>query len=243
MGNGSVSALPLYLRLKEILQEHIETGRLQPGDRVPSERELSEQYDMSRMTVRHALTELVNEGVLVRQQGRGTFVGRPKIRQALAGLTSFSEDMQARGLRPGGKVLSLQIVQAPRKVRTSLGLDESHWVVRIERLRLADDEPMALEITHLSAGRFGGLVHDDLNHTSLYRLMEEKYGAKVTAATQSIEPALADATLARHLGVREGALLLLLERVTYDSNGVPTEYVSSYYRGDRYRFIVELQRR
>lgn len=243
MAHAPEHSIPLYLRLKETLQENIESGRLQPGDRVPSERELSEQFSMSRMTVRHALTELVSEGVLTRQQGRGTFVGRPKIRQALAGLTSFSEDMLARGLRPGGRVLSLQIVQAPRKVRTALGLDESHWVVRVERLRLADDEPMALEMTHLSAGRFGGLVHEDLTNSSLYRILEEKYGAKVAAATQSIEPAIADATLARHLSVREGSLLLLLERVTYDTSGAPMEFVSSYYRGDRYRFTVELQRR
>jgi GntR family transcriptional regulator len=235
--------LPLYLRVKENLLEQIEGGKMQPGDRVASERELSEQFGISRMTVRHALTDLVTEGVLTRQQGRGTFVGRPKIRQALSGLTSFSEDMIARGLRPGGLVLSRHLTTAPRRVRAALDLGEEEQVVRLERLRLADDEPMALETTYLDGGRFGSLLDEELQNVSLYRWLESRYGVRVARATQSIEPAQADGGLARLLRVREGSLLLLLERVTFDEQDRPIEFVSSLYRADRYRFTVELQRR
>lgn len=233
----------LYQRLKELLLEEIDGGRLKPDDQVPSERELSERYAMSRMTVRHALTELVNEGMLYRHQGKGTFVARPKIRQKLMGLTSFTEDMVSRGMKPGARVLSVQITTAPYRVRQALGLeDENAQVLRVERLRLADDEPMALEVTHLPVARFEALVRESLENVSLYDVLEKRYGVKPVVATQTIEPALADAQLARVLKVREGALLLLLERTTRDEHDEPIEFVSSHYRGDRYRFIAELQR-
>lgn len=236
---------PLYQRLMELLQEEIDAGRLKPGDQVPSERELADQYSMSRMTVRHALTELVNEGILYRQQGKGTFVALPKIRQKLGGLTSFTEDMVSRGLRPGAHVLSVQVVPAPYRVRHALGLPDdaaAAEVLRVERLRLADGEPMALEVTHLPLTRIHGLSGENLDNVSLYERLQQ-YGVVPNHATQTIEPAAADAALARVLKVREGALLLLLERTTYDQRGEAIEFVSSHYRGDRYRFMVELQRR
>lgn len=233
----------LYQRIKEYLQEEIDAGRLAAGDRVPSERELAERFNISRMTVRHALTELVNEGTLYRYQGKGTFVARPKIRQGLTGLTSFTEDMRSRGLTPGARVLSVSAVPAPYKARKALGLDHETRVVRIERLRLADDEPMALEVTHLPYTRFANLESENLEDQSLYQLLKAKYGINILSATQTIEPAVADGRLAEVLSVPEGALLLLLERTTVDERGEPVEFVSSYYRGDRYRFVVELQRR
>jgi GntR family transcriptional regulator len=232
----------LYQQVKEILQVEIDAGRLQVNDRVSSERELSDRYGMSRMTVRHALTELVNEGVLYRQQGKGTFVARPKIRQKLMGLTSFTEDMASRGMVPGARVLTVQLVTAPYTARQALGLPEDAKVVRVERLRLADGAPMALEVVHLPE-QFSEVMHQSLEDTSLYALLEQRFGVRVLSATQSIEPAQADAGLARILKTREGALLLLLERITFDERGQPVEFVSSHYRADRYRFIVELQRR
>lgn len=113
----SQPVMPLYRRLMDYLLEEIDAGRLQPGQQIPLERELSERFRMSRMTVRHALNELVNEGMLFRHQGKGTFVGRPRIRQKLRGLSSFTEDMLNRGLRPGGRVLSIEVVSAPYRVR------------------------------------------------------------------------------------------------------------------------------
>lgn len=237
-------AAPLYQRLKELLQAEIDAGHLNPGDQVPSERELAERFDMSRMTVRHALTEMVNDGTLYRQQGRGTFVARPKIRQKLMGLTSFTEDMVSRGMKPGAHVLSVQVTPASYKARQALGLaEEDAQVLRVDRLRLADGEPMALEVTHLPLPRFADLTNESLENTSLYTLLAERHGVRVLTATQTIEPAVTDTTLGRTLQVREGALLLLLERTTFDERGEPVEFVSSHYRADRYKFVVELQRR
>lgn len=239
----SQPAMHLYKRLMDFLLEEIDAGALQPGHRIPSERELSERFHMSRMTVRHALNELVNEGVLYRHQGKGTFVGRPKIRQKLRGLSSFTEDMLSRGLRPGSRVLSVEVVPAPYRVRQGLGLAEQSHVVRLERLRLADGEPMALEVTHLPYPRFAGIVGESLENISLYSILEDRFGLSFGTAQQAIEPALADSTLARTLWVKEGSLLLLLERITFSQQGEPVEFVSSHYRADRYRFEVELDRR
>ncbi|MFZ5816783.1 MAG: GntR family transcriptional regulator [Bacillota bacterium] len=235
-------SMHLYKRLMDYLLEEIDAGRLQSGQQIPSERELSERFRMSRMTVRHGLNELVNQGVLYRQQGKGTFVGRPKIRQKLRGLSSFTEDMLSRGLRPGGRVLTVEVVAAPYRVRQALRLAESSHVVRIERLRLADGDPMALEVTHLPYPRFASLVGENLENASLYGLLVDKFGVVFGTALQAIEPALADAALARTLWVKEGSLLLLLERTTFSQQGEPVEFVSSYYRADRYRFEVELER-
>lgn len=237
------SALHLYQRIREHLLEEIDAGRLKAGEKVPSERELADSFKISRMTVRHALTELVNEGVLYRHQGKGTFVAKPKIRQGLAGLTSFTEDMLARGLKPGARLLTVEVAPASYKIRHSLGLDEGAMVILLERLRLADGEPMALEQVHLPYPRFAPVLEADLENASLYRLLEEVLGIQMASAIQTIEPTTADANLARTLAVREGALLLMTERTTYDERGEPFEHATSYYRGDRYRFVAHLQRR
>lgn len=233
---------PLYQQIKEYLLEEIDVGRLEIGDRVPSERDLAERFRISRMTVRHALTELSYEGFLSRQQGRGSFVARPKIPQRLTGLTSFTEDMLSRGMKPGARVLSIQVAAPGYKIRRTLNLKIDDPVVRIERLRLADGEPMALEVVHLPARRFPELEKVDLENRSLYTVLEERYGVTMASAVQTIEPAAADSAMAQVLAVREGTLLLLLERTTLDADHEPLEYVTSYYRGDRYRFVVELHR-
>lgn len=239
----SQPVVPLYRRLMDYLLEEIDAGRLQPGQQIQSERELAEHFGMSRMTVRHALNELVNQGTLFRHHGKGTFVARPKIRQKLRGLSSFTEDMLNRGLRPGGRVLSIEVVVAPYRVRQALGLAEQSHAIRVERLRLADAEPMALETTHLPYPRFAGLVNESLEDLSLYKLLQDRFHVSFGTAMQAIEPALADANLARTLWVKEGSLLLLLERTTFAQQGDPVEFATSYYRADRYRFEVELDRR
>lgn len=236
------SSVPLYYQLKERIREQIEAGILKPGDKIPSERELSLAYGMSRMTVRQGLTELVNEGLLYREQGKGTFVSLPKISQGLMKLTSFTEDMLRRGLQPGGRVLSLEVVEATPRLAGILVLPEDRRIYRLERLRLADGHPMALEITHLPYHVFPDLMREELGHRSLYAILETKYGVKVQRAIQSLEPVVANHYEAEILGVAPGAPLLLMERTTYDVSDRPIEYVKSLYRGDRYKFVVELTR-
>ncbi|HLN60177.1 MAG TPA: GntR family transcriptional regulator [Symbiobacteriaceae bacterium] len=242
-GLGKDAPIPLYYQIKTRLLESIETGQLKPGDQVPSERELTTHFSVSRMTARQALTELENQGYLYRLQGKGTFVATPKLDQPLAGLTSFTEDMRRRGLEPGAQVLSAEEVPAGRKAARALGLSETAPVFRLERLRLAGGDPMALEIAHVPAALVPGLAQEGTLERSLYGLLRERYGIRLVRATQSLEAVAANEYEAQVLHVKEGTPLLLLERVSRDEQDRPVEFVRSLYRGDRYRFITELNRR
>lgn len=239
---GKNVPIPLYYQIKTRLMEAIENGQLKPGDRVPSERELTEKFNVSRMTARQALAELESQGVLYRVQGKGTFVATPKLEQPLAGITSFTEDMRRRGLEPGARVLSVEEVPAGRRVGRALGLAETTPVFRLERLRLAGGEPMALEVSHIPVALCPALFTVDFADQSLYKILAETFGVKLVKAVQSLEAVPADAYEADVLHVREGTPLLLLERISRDSTDRPAEFVRSLYRGDRYRFTTELQR-
>lgn len=232
--------IPLYHQIKTRLLELIENGQLKPGDRVPSERELTERFGVSRMTARQALVELETQGYLVRIQGKGTFVATPKFEQPLVRLTSFTEDMRRRGLEAGARVLSAGEAPAGRRVAQALSIEEMAPVYRLERLRLAGGEPMAVEISHLNAARFPGLLGFDIVYRSLYEILRVEYGVTLVRALQSMEAVPADARQAESLHVREGSPLMLMERVSRDQHDHPVEVTRSYYRGDRYRFLTEL---
>jgi len=239
---GKGVPVPLYYQIKTRLREAIEAGELRPGDRVPSERELTQRFQVSRMTARQALTELEAEGYLQRIQGKGTFVALPKVEQPLASLTSFTEEMRRLGMQPGAQVRSVREVAAGRMVGALLGIPETEPVVRLERLRLADGQPMALEVSHIPSRLVPGLVNRDLSAVSLYEVLERVYHIRLVRASQSLEAVAAGAQEAEVLQVREGAPLLLLERVARDETGQAVEYVRSLYRGDRYRFVADLVR-
>lgn len=235
------SAGPLYFQLKRLLLELIDNEELKPGERIPSERELSRQFGISRMTVRQALAELVHESVLLRRQGRGTFVADRKIVQGLMELSSFSEDMRRRGMVPGARLLEVQLQEASRKVERALALGADRRVLVVRRLRLADGEPMALEVTHLPYTLVGSLPRERLEG-SLYEYLEKDLGIELASAHQTLEPVVAAEEEARLLGVPPGSPLLLMERTTLSRSGAPVEFVRSVYRGDRYKFFVELKR-
>ncbi len=235
--------VPLYYQLRRMIQEKIENEELKPGDRLPSEREIAEEYGISRMTVRQGITELVRTGLLYRKQGKGTFVAEPKIEQGMVNLTSFTEDMMQRGLVPGARVVDARCVEATRKIAGLLKLGVDRRVIRIERLRLANGEPMALETSHIPYQVGPSLVDEELSSQSLYELLERRFGVRLASARQSVEPVLANEYEARLLGVEEGSPLLLIERITCTASGEPVEYAKSVYRGDKYKFYVDLARR
>ncbi len=145
------SPIPIYYQLKQYILKLIETGELQPGDAIPSEREFGERFGISRMTVRQAITNLANERVLYRVKGKGTFVMAPKLEQSLQGLTSFTEDMKARGMKASSKLLSFGIISADENLAKELEIKENDEVYEIKRIRLAEEIPMALERTYISA--------------------------------------------------------------------------------------------
>lgn len=231
--------VPKYYGLKRHLLEMTQT--LPPGSPVPPERTLSVEFGTSRTTVRQALQELVVEGRLERIQGKGTFVAKPKVAQALR-LTSYTEDMRAQGLEPTSKLLDVGYVIADDTLAEKLAIKPRTRVVRIERLRLANGEPMAIETTHLAAQRFPGLRRHLAKSHSLYAVLDEKYGVRLRSAEETIETVPAPPREAHLLGTDVGLPLLLLSRHSIGEDGEPVEYVRSVYRGDRYKFVAHLER-
>lgn len=235
------SPIPIYYQLEEHIKELIEKGELMPGDALPAEREYAEQYQISRMTVRQAFTQLVNEGYLYRLQGKGTFVSDRKIEQALQGLTSFTEDMKARGLVPGSKLIHFEIIPASLQIASQLSIQENGPVYEITRIRLADNVPMALETNYISANLVKGLTEQIVNQ-SLYAYIEEQLNFRIDHASQVIESSIASEQEAECLKINKGSPILLIQRNTFLSDGTPVEFVKSSYRADRYKFMIQMKR-
>ena len=232
--------LPKYYRVKESLREMIQTRGLGEGEMIPPERELCELYGVSRMTARQAVMELVNEGLLYREQGKGTFVAGQKLQHEAARLTSFTQDMKTRGMEVSSEVVEVAEDGAPPAAARALGIETGEPIVRVKRVRSADDQPMALETSHLLYDLARGVLDADLTKGSLYEELR-KLGVKIAWAEQSYEATLVNDGEARHLGVPAGSAALLIERVTFDDGDRPFEYVKSVYRGDRYRVTTVLK--
>lgn len=228
---------PKYYLVKRHLLELIES--LEPGALVPTERELTVTLATSRTTVRQALGELVGEGRLVRRQGSGTYVAEPKMTWPLQ-MTSFTEQAAANGFIASAQLLSAERVRATGEAAARLRLQPGAYVYRIERLRLADETPMAVETSHLSVARFPGLIKAVRRASSLYRVLAEAYGVKPVTAEETIETRAAAPREAALLGTDTGAPMLVLGRHSFEADGTPVEWVRSWYRGDRYTFVARL---
>src|SRR5579875_3791663 len=231
--------LPKYYTVKRQLLEL--TATMAAGSPVPPERELARAYGTSRTTVRQALAELVVEGRLLRMQGKGTFVAKPKVAQVLE-LASYTEGLREHGLHPQTRILEIGYVAADDQLAALLGIRPGGRALRVHRLRLADGEPMSVDTSHLPARRFPGLRKQLGRHTSLYETLASAYGVQLTEAEETIETVLADPHNAGLLGVDVGLPLLLLSRHAVDATGEPVEWAQSWYRGDRYKFVTRLRR-
>lgn len=226
-------------RLQEILEDFVTTS--EPGERLPSERELASRHGVARMTVRGAIDQLVRDGRVHRVQGQGTFVSEPRIAQS-ASLTSFSEDMAARGMVPSSIVLAQEVVPSVPAVALALELPEGEPIVRIERIRQGDGDPIALERSHLPARRFRGLDQVPLSDHSLYQVLHDEFGCELGTSEQRIAAvALSDAE-AHLLHTDSDTPALRIERVTRDTERSPVEFVRSVYRGDRFELHTEQHR-
>jgi len=243
--DGAADGLPASLpdgpkgqALREILEAlAAERG---PGAALPSERLLAEHYGLARMTVRGEVDRLVAAGVIYRLHGRGSFVAEPRVAQAGA-LSSFSEDMRARGMTPGSLVVSQRLIPAGPFLAGALEVAPGAPVAEIERVRTADGTPLALERAHLPAERFPDVAEADLEHGSLFELLAERYGVSLSEADQRVVAVTVDVAEAAALGVAEGSPGLRFHTLARDGDGTPAYYATSLYRGDRYE--IELRQR
>jgi GntR family transcriptional regulator len=239
LAEDASTRIPKYYRLKRHLLSITES--MPPGTPVPPERTLSVEFGTSRTTVRQAVHELVVEGRLTRVQGRGTFVAQPKVTQQLQ-LTSYTEDMRAQGLEPTSRLVEIGFIPADSELASRLAINAGTRVLRIERLRFANGEPMAIEAVHVAASRFPSLRKHLEKNMSLYSALAENYGVRVAQATETIETLPAPPREAALLNTDIGLPMLLLTRHSWDEEHKPVEFVRSLYRGDRYRFTAHLRR-
>lgn len=229
---------PKHAQLTGVLAD-LAVRELGPDVAIPSERELMTTYGVSRATVRRAIDTLVTDGLLRRIHGKGTFVARPRLESTLH-LASFSQDMRRRGLTPSTRSLGIERELPPTDVAAALALGRSGEAWRIERVRLADGQPIALEQGWYPEAALPGLDREDLGG-SLYEVFRTRYGHTIDAAEQTLWGETADVTLARRLDAPIHTPLLVFRRVS-SAAGTPLEYVVSRYRGDCYQLHMSLGR-
>ncbi len=229
---------PLYLRLQTMIQAAVTEGRLKPQQALPAEREIATTLGVSRVTVRKAISGLVDDGILTQKRGSGTFVSKPPhhVEQRLSRLTSFSEDMAARGLTPGFVWLERSTGHASTEEVMVFGLSTGEKVTRLHRLRLADGVPMAIELATVPA-RF--LPDPSLVERSLYKVLDAA-SLLPTRALQRFSAVNLEPLDAERLGVEPGTAALRIERISYLEDGNVVEFTRSFYRSDAYDFVAEL---
>ncbi len=209
------------------------------GQAIPSERQLSAELGVSRLTLRAALDELAREGYVIRRRGSGTFVSEPKIAQELT-MTSFTEDMRRRGMDPGSRTLGLEVVPAGARLGRFLHVSPSEPIVVAKRLRLADRETMAIETLHVREALVPGLTQRDLDGQSFYEILRDRFGIVIAGGAQTIEPTVTNEEESEALGIPLHSPAFLFERVTHSESNEIVEFVHSIYRGDRYRLVTDL---
>lgn len=234
------TAVPRYIQIADNLREQIESGELTPGERLPSERALSETWRVSRMTLRAALRTLEQKGLLVRRQGAGTYVAEPKIERHAGRLVPFTETMRSRGYKTGTRIIAWEQRPSAALVAAKLQIPIHAVVYIIHRLRLLNQEPVLLEKFAMPAALFPNLETHDLENRSVYEIAEMEYGIIAGTAQQSLEPVVATAYEAEWLGIEVGTPLMLERRLAFDQEKRPFEYGHDLYRGDRFRFITEV---
>ena len=235
------SPLTLSYQLKQILEEMVSSEKYKIGDPFPTERDIAEQFGVSRITVREAIGHLVYQGILRREQGRGTFVAQPKAYERINELISYTQDMRNRGMKPSSKVLALKLERPSWEIMNSLRLGESDKVIKLARLRLADKEPMTIQTTYLSYNVCPEVYEKEFDWTTQsLNLVLKDLGFEVMSAVQRISADTANDLEAELLEIPSGSPLLIGEQISYLSNDRPIETLKSIYRADRYDIVVNL---
>lgn len=236
MAQNGRDRTPAYKRIRTVIWKRIKTGQLKPGDVVDSERDLAKIHQVSLMTARHALTSLEREGIVERRRGAGTFVAAPKIH--FNRLMSYTEQMASRGLVACSQLLSVKLIDRESEIAARLGMPINTPLVRVERLRRAANEPLALETCYLSGEEFGGLVSAGLARNSLFSILERDYDIELAHADEEVDATAADPRLAELFAVAPGTPLLRIRQVIYSTKGKATIYVLGFYRSDRHTLLI-----
>lgn len=235
------SKVPLYHQLYEILRGYIIRGDWPPGTMIPPESELCNSYEVSQITARQALDNLVSDGLIYRQRGRGSFVAQPAIETSLTRIISFSEDMRQRGYTPGSRVFYSGLTGAPQGLAQNLQVEPGEELAQIYRLRFADVEPLSIEKSSLVHRYCPGVLDGNFEAVSLRETLGNQYAIRLVRARQSIRALNATLEQAELLSIKPDSALLGIERVSYTQHNIPVEYLQIFYRADRYVLYTELQ--
>ena len=237
-----MSSLTLYTKVEETIAAEIADGEYGPGDQLPTEDELLQRFEVSRITVRRAIQNLVQRGLLEIRRGRGTFVLEPRIEAELTKLSGFVEDMNAAGRKASARVLSQSVVSATALIAERLRLGRGTRVMRIERVRLADGQPVSFDQTFLPLALGRKIVRNDLRTHPIFTLLEEKYGVSLLEADYALEAVAASKVVSEALQVTVGTPIFQIERTSRTTNYEPIDYEVLSYRGDLVRFVTKLFR-
>ena len=237
-----LSPVPLYAQIKDILRARILDGSYQPHQQMPSESEMMATFNVSRITVRQALNDLQNEGLIFRIHGKGTFVSKPKAFQDLGRLQGFGEAMRQMGYETFARVLSIKSVTPSAQVAERLQLPKRARVTELQRVRFLNREPISLDVSYVPLAIGNRLAKEDLAARDVFVILENDYGIALGHAELQIGSTLADDTLAAQLKVEEGSPVLFIERTTHTADGRPIDYEHLYYRGDAFQYKVRVDR-
>ncbi|WP_208873055.1 GntR family transcriptional regulator [Levilactobacillus brevis] len=229
---------PIYIQIHNDIKRAIEAGKWAVGDQIPSERELSRNFDVSRMTLRQAIQTLVDEGILERQVGSGTYVANQKVQEKMSGVTSFTDLMLTQGKQPTSKTISYHVMNPSLSEAEKLKLNEDDQVLRMERIRYGDDVPICFEVATVPEKLVDGLSKKEVT-SSLYRALEDKKQLSPGKAQQTVSAMSASERIAEYLSIKRGDAILRLRQVTYLQDGTPFEYVRTQYVGKRFEFYLE----
>jgi GntR family transcriptional regulator len=238
-----MSSSTLYARVEETIAAEIAAGEYRPGDQLPPEDELLQRFEVSRITVRRAIQNLVQRGLLEIRRGRGTFVLEPHIEAELTKLSGFVEDMNAAGRKASARVIRQGIVTATARIADHLQLVRGARVMQIERVRLADGLPVSFDQTYLPLALGKKIVRNDLRMHPIFTLLEEEYGVPLLEADYALEAVAASKVVADALRVTVGTPIFQIERTSRTAHNKPVDYEVLSYRGDVVRFITRLFRR
>jgi GntR family transcriptional regulator len=236
------SPLSLYYQLKNVVIDNIKNRVWELNSKIPPERELCEMYKVSRITVRQALKELEDEGYLYRKQGKGTFVKGQKFVQRLSQFYSFTEEIRKMGSVPSAKIISFDITEADMSICEKLKVANDEKVIAIKRLRLANNEPFAVETSYVVYKYAKNLTEDAVNKFGLYDALKQKCGVVANEATETFEAVIVNSEEAGYLETSKKAAALHLDRIT-SAGGNIIEYCVSTIRGDKYKYTIQLEKR